>query len=89
MKYPFKGKTEDESARIISNKWDYSKPLLLKPKANCQILTESKILEMREDPNVRLEQLPDGRILSLTKEATNVLFENDYIVDITYVERKY
>jgi len=87
MKYPFKGKTEDESARIISNKWDYSKPLLLKPKG--QKLTESKILEMRNDPNVRLEQLPDGRILSLTKEATNVLFENDYIVDITYIERKY
>lgn len=88
MRFPFKGKTEEESYQIILKDWSYSKPLLLKPKEGFQRLTESKISEIRGMQNARLEPLADGRILSLTKEATDILFENGYVLDLSYIERK-
>ena len=88
MKFPFTGKTEEESFRIILKDWSYSRALLLKPKDGFLPLAESDISEMKKVPNVRLEQLPDGRVFSLSKEATDVLFENGYVIDISYIGRK-
>lgn len=83
--FPFPGRTLEESEKKFSADWDYSIPLLLKPKDGNPPLTQVKISEIQNDQKVILKLLKDGRILSLDDTTSNVLFTQGYTIDSSYL----
>ena len=88
MKFPFQGKTREESSRIVSSTWNYSIPLLLKLDDGKQSLSDEKIQNFRSQQSLRFECLPDGRVFSLDKKTSNVFFDAGYVIDPSYHIRK-
>lgn len=87
----FFGKTAEQAARKFSNDWDYAFPLLLKPNDARKPLTQERIQEIQKEressqkARIRCELLPDGKILSLDRHTSNVLFDNGYTVEYNWI----
>lgn len=85
VSFPFPGKTIEESVRQFSKDWDYSIPLLLKPKDESNLLTSVQLVEIQTKQNLAMKILADGRIFSLNHNTSSTLFDNGYIIDISYL----